>query len=269
VDVLFTLQQSLISAEAILGNLYNALDPGSVPAKVFWFCGGHGVCNDTGNIEGGVPAIQTTKLLADGLAWLDRYVNDNPGPADLIPNFQFYDQLNRYSSSTLMPYEPGFNDRTPIEEIADGGLLPIIPFFGGSNGLGDLPYSLGGGAVAANAINIQVEVPVGTQVVGAPTVSFTYAGLGTTRAVYAQVVNNATGLVLGNVVTPLAVTLDGRERTQTFTLSDIVFTYDPTLAGEGLTVQITSSATAFENLTSFGLMNISNVQVTMPNRTTV
>ena len=126
-----------------------------------------------------------------------------------------------------------------------------------------------GGAVAANAINIPVEVPVGTQVVGAPTVTFTYAGLGTTRAVYAQVVNNATGLVLGNVVTPLAVRLDGREHTQTFTLSDIVFTSDPLLASEGLTVQITSSALAFENLTSFGLMNISNVTVAMPNRTAV
>ena len=269
VDVLFPLQQSLISAEAILGNLYNALVPGSVPAKVFWFCGGHGVCNDTGNIEGGVPAIQTVRLLADGLAWLDRYVNGNPGPADLIPNFQFYDQLNTYYDSTLLPYETGFNDLSPIGGISDGGLLPIIPIFGGSNGLGDLPYSLGGGAVAANAINIPVEVPVGTQVVGAPTVTFTYAGLGTTRAVYAQVVNNATGLVLGNVVTPLAVRLDGREHTQTFTLSDIVFTSDPLLASEGLTVQITSSASAFENLTSFGLMNISNVTVAMPNRTAV
>jgi hypothetical protein len=32
-------------------------------------------------------------------------------------------------------------------------------------------------------------------------------------------------------------------------------------------VQITSSATAFAN-SSFGLINISNVQVTLPNRTT-
>ena len=43
-------------------------------------------------------------------------------------------------------------------------------------------------------------------------------------------------------------------------------TYYPEGEG-GLTVQITSSATAFENFTSFGLMNISNVSVTMPNRT--
>jgi hypothetical protein len=32
-------------------------------------------------------------------------------------------------------------------------------------------------------------------------------------------------------------------------------------------VQITSSASAFANLTSYGLMTISNVSVTMPNRT--
>ena len=263
VDVLFPLQQSLISAEAILGNLYNALDPGSVPAKVFWFCGGHGVCNDPVDFD-----AQAARLLADGLNWLDQYVAGTGSLATAIPNFQWIDQLGDYYASPYLPYESAFNDEPDIGGIADGGLLPIIPFFGGSNGLGDLPYSLGGGAVAANAINIPVAVPIGTQVVGAPTVSFTYAGLGTTRAVYAQVVNNATGLVLGNVVTPLAVILDGRERTQTFDLSDIVYTYDPEGEG-GLTVQITSSATAFENLTSFGLMNISNVTVTMPNRTTV
>lgn len=261
VDVLFPLQQSLISAQAILGNLYNALVPGSVPAKVFWFCGGHGVCNDPVDFD-----AQAARLLADGLNWLDQYVAGTGSLATAIPNFQWIDQLGDYYASPYLPYESAFNDEPDIGGIADGGLLPIIPFFGGSNGLGDLPYSLGGGAVAANAINIPVAVPIGTQVVGAPTVSFTYAGLGTTRAVYAQVVNNATGLVLGNVVTPLAVILDGRERTQTFDLSDIVYTYDPEGEG-GLTVQITSSATAFENFTSFGLMNISNVSVTMPNRT--
>jgi len=260
VDVLFPLQQSLISAEAILGNLYNALAPGSVPAKVIWFCGGHGVCNDP------ISDLQAPTLRNSALAYLEQYVKGTGSAADAIPNFQWFDQLGGYHTSDYLPYESAFNDEPDIEGIADGGLLPIIPFFGGSNGLGDLPYSLGGGTVAANAINIPVAVPTGTQVVGAPTVSFTYAGLGTTRAVYAQVVNNATGLVLGNIVTPLPVILDGRERTQTFDLSDIVYTYDPEGEG-GLTVQITSSATAFENFTSFGLMNISNVTVTMPNRT--
>jgi ABC-2 type transport system ATP-binding protein len=48
-------------------------------------------------------------------------------------------------------------------------------------------------------------------------------------------------------------------------LSDIVYT-NASAAPSTLTVQITSSATAFENFTSFGLMNISDVSVTMPNR---
>jgi ABC-2 type transport system ATP-binding protein len=60
--------------------------------------------------------------------------------------------------------------------------------------------------------------------------------------------------------------LDGNQHTLTMDLSDIVYTNasaDPST----LTVQITSSATAFEDFTSFGLMSISDVSVTMPNRT--
>jgi len=97
-------------------------------------------------------------------------------------------------------------------------------------------------------------------------VSITYQGLGTTRAVFAQVVDDSTGRILGNVVTPVPVTLDGKQRTLTMDLSDIVYT-NASAAPSTLTMQITSSATAFENFTSFGLMNISDVSVTMPNRT--
>jgi ABC-2 type transport system ATP-binding protein len=217
------------------------------------------VCNDP------ISDLQAPTLRDNALAYLEQYVKDTGSAADAIPNFQWFDQLGNYYSSDLLPYEVGFNDGE-ITGMSDGGLLPIVPFIGGSNGLDGLPYSLGGGEVASNAINVPVTVGANTQVVGAPTVTFTYQGLGTTRAVFAQVVDNSTGQVLGNVVTPLPVILDGRERTQTFDLSDIVYTYGGTSNPGSLTVQITSSATAFENFTSFGLINISNVQVTMPNR---
>ena len=251
VDVLFPLRQSLDNAQAILGNGIN------VATKLTWFCGGHGICLDPVN-----PVQQTALLLSDGLAWLDQYVRG--GPVNAIPNFQWFDQLGNYNFSTLLPYEPLFNDLPDITATDAGGLLPIVPLLGGSNGTGGL-YGLGGGAAAKNAVNVAVTVPTGTQVVGAPTVSFTYQGLGTTRAVYAQIINDATGQVLGNVVTPVPVRLDGKTHTLTMDLSDIVYTYDPAGTG-GLTVQITSSATAFENFTSFGLMKISDVTVTLPNR---
>jgi len=254
VDVLFPLQQSLDSAQTILGNGFG------VPTKVIWFCGGHGVCLDP------IAAEQTFVLFASGVDWLNQYVAGTSELADVIPNFQWFDQLGGYYSSTLLPYESGFNDLADIGGISDGGFLPIVPILGGSNGTGGL-YGLGGGAPASNAINVPITVPVNTQVVGAPTLTFDYQGLGTSRAVFAQVVNNSTGQVLGNIVTPIPVTLDGQQRSVTMDLSDIVYTYGGTTTPGSLTVQITSSATAFENLTSFGLMTISNVSVTMPNRT--
>ena len=147
-------------------------------------------------------------------------------------------------------------------------MLGILPFsIGGSGpGAGTLPYSAGNASQAATGINVDVTVPAGTQVVGAPTVSFTYSGLGTARAVYAQVIDKSTGRVLGNTVTPIPVTLDGQLRTVSVPIGDIAYTYGGTTNPGQLTVQITGSATAFWN-SSWGTVNISNVNVALPNRT--
>jgi len=253
-EALFPLRQTLDNAEAILGNGFGTT------VKVAWFCGGHGVCLDPVNPD------QEAMLVADTLDWLAQYVKRTGTPADDIPNFQWFDQLGGYYFSDTLPNQFGFNNRPDITANSAGGLLPIVPVLGGSNSFFALPFSLGGGSVARNAINVPVTVGAGTQVVGAPAVSITYQGLGTSRAVFAQVVDDSTGLVLGNVVTPVPVMLDGRQHTLTMDLSDIVYTNAST-DSRTLTVQITSSATAFENFTSFGLMNISDVSVTMPNRT--
>jgi ABC-2 type transport system ATP-binding protein len=253
-EALFPLRQTLDNAETILGNGFGTT------VKVAWFCGGHGVCLDPVNPD------QKAMLLADTLNWLAQYVKRTGTPADDIPNFQWFDQLGGYYFSDILPNQSGFNNRPDITATSPGGLLPVVPLLGGSNSFFALPFSLGGGSVARNAINMPVTVGAGTQVVGAPTVSITYQGLGTTRAVFAQVVDDSTGRVLGNVVTPVPVILDGRQHTLTMDLSDIVYT-NASADSSTLTVQITSSATAFENFTSFGLMNISDVSVTMPNRT--
>ena len=253
-EALFPLRQTLDNAETILGNGFGTT------VKVAWFCGGHGVCLDPINPD------QEAMLVADTLDWLAQYVKRTGTPADDIPNFQWFDQLGNYYFADTLPYQPSFNNRPDITASSPGGLLPVVPLLGGSNSFFALPFSLGGGSVARNAINVPVTVGAGTQVVGAPTVSITYQGLGTTRAVFAQVVDDSTGLVLGNVVTPVPVTLDGKQHTLTMDLSDIVYT-NGSANPSTLTVQITSSATAFENFTSYGLMNISEVSVKMPNRT--
>jgi len=101
--------------------------------------------------------------------------------------------------------------------------------------------------------------------VGAPELTFTYSGLGTSRAVYAQIVDEQTGLVLGNIVTPIPVTLDGQTRTVSVALGQLAdIAYTAPSGGGTLTLQLVGTATPFENLTSIGAMNVSKMTLSLP-----
>ena len=87
----------------------------------------------------------------------------------------------------------------------DGGILAIVPVLGGSGPQtkAAFPVSLALGAKATDAINIEVPNPnpadteTKTYIVGAPTITMSYSGIGTSRNVYAQLVDDTTGRVLG------------------------------------------------------------------------
>lgn len=248
VDVLFPLQQGTASAETIVAN--------GVPFKMQWICTGHGKCNDPYG-----PA-QTQSMAEATAGWLKQYVKQE-GPVGL-PNFLWFDQKGKGFFSNYLPFQEGFNDLPDVVVEDDGGLLPLVPFVGGSG-----EWSLEGIVNGTDAWNsVKIDVPTetlktGTQVVGTPTVSFTYRGLGIGGAVYAQVVNKTTGLVLGNVVMPVPVTLNGMEHTVSADIGEIAYTVGE---GDQLEVQLAGFATAFFNV-PLGLINISDVTVTMPNRT--
>jgi ABC-2 type transport system ATP-binding protein len=260
VDVLFPLEQSLINA-GLLSEPAFVGDPTAI-TKVIWYCGGHGTC-----LPGqGDPTADDTWVMSQMLDWMNSYVkDDSTTPPEQV--FEWSDQTGAHWTSTTLPTDPGFTAYTFASQGA-GHLLPIIPVVGGSGpqNLVPLPYSLGDGSVATNAVNIQVTNPIAVgddpiNVVGAPTVTMTYSGIGTSQHVYAQVVDKNTGLVVGNLVTPLTVTLDGQTHTQTYQLNDIAYTMD---ANSDLEVQIVTSATPFLNLTQYGFINVGNVTVAMP-----
>ncbi|WP_144418386.1 CocE/NonD family hydrolase [Mycobacterium sp. EPa45] len=257
VDVLFTLQQAIDNAQTITANQWNT------PVKMIWFCGGHGVCLTNPDTADDNPNLAST------FAWLNYYVRDGHPPTSTpasIPNFQFTDQYGNWFKSDYLPTAGSALFDTPYEAVtgASGGTLGIVPIVGGSGPApqASIPYSLGLASTASNAINVAVPTQVGTKYVGAPTVSFQYQGLGTSRFVYAQLVDNKTGLVVGNLVTPVAVTLDGGIHTASVNMENIVYNVvDP---GDDLTLQITSSATAYERFTAFGVINISDIGLTLP-----
>ena len=255
VDALFPLDQSVLNAETITAN------PWGTPVKLGWFCGGHGACT-TGT--GATLQAQQVQLFADTLAWLDTYVAGDGSAADAVPVFQWWDQkVDRYTSD-LLPFEPGFNKPDPYTATDGGGTLGIFPIIGGS-GPGSsvaFPISLIFPTQAGNAINVGLTPATGEQIVGAPQLSFTYSGLGTSNAVYAQFIDNATGAIVGNNVTAVPVILDGRERTVSVSLNDIAYTVG---AGDSLTLQITDWSSIFFNA-GIGFVDISNIQIDLPLR---
>ena len=263
VDILFELDAASVNAQLILNQ-----NP-TVPVKTTWFCGGHGVCL----LPESKQEQQGNLIMNNTLQWLDAYVAGNSGAADSIPVFQWWDQTGQYNSSSLAPFDPAFTNPDPLTYGSSGGGLVLVPLLGGSGPSAasvppDVPnifstaFSLASGSPARNAVNLDLTVPVGTRIAGAPTLAFSYRGLGTSRAVYAQLVDNATGQVVGNIVTSVPVTLDGRERTVEIPLADIAYTvYSP---ADSLTLQITSSALPYANLTAFGFIDISDISLEVP-----
>jgi ABC-2 type transport system ATP-binding protein len=102
-------------------------------------------------------------------------------------------------------------------------------------------------AKAANAVDVDIATGARASVVaGAPQLRLTYRG--TVKAgerptrVFAQLVDGSTGLVLGNQITPIEVTLDGREHTTSVTLEMVAYTTKP---GRRLLLQVVATTVAY------------------------
>jgi ABC-2 type transport system ATP-binding protein len=241
VDTLFTLQEADANAQILLDN--------GVATKVLWFCGGHGVCsNDLFNTGGTLIEKRT-------IEWLDRYVKgDDSVPTG--PQFEWVDQRGQRLSTAsydLTPSDP------VVASSTNPRVLHLVPFLGAGGLLGVLPI---GSSRAINALNVTTPaVTTTTYVVGAPQLSFTYSGTGSGNHLYAQLVDNSTGQVLGNQVTPILVTLDGTERTVNVPLEMVAQTLKP---GQKVTLQLFSSSASYRAVGAVGEVTVSNIELSLP-----
>ena len=259
-DGLFPLEQSSINAELLAAN--------DVPVDVIWFCGGHGVClnpqQPAVGTEPGIYTLQGEVNMESTLDWLDKYVNGN----ELVPTgprFEWFDQKGDYHSSDLLPTDPAFYG-DPLVTESGGGSLLLQPVFGGSGAQTQppTPLLLSPALAAPALIAIDVAVPGPgsvTDIVGAPELTITYSGLGTSRHIYAQLVNDQTNRVLGNILTPVPVDLDGRTHTITMDLAEIAYTAEP---GDSLTLQLAGSTSVYADATQWGFIDVSDVRLALP-----
>ncbi len=183
-DTLFTLNEAITNYEVLKAN--------GVPAKMLWFCGGHGTC-----LTGSGPAGH---IEAAVVAWLKRYVGKD-ATADTGPAFEWLADDAQWRSTDAYPPAKA----APITATGSGTLV-----------LNPTDVASGSPVAASravNAVNVPVVASAAAQIAGAPRLTLTYSGTGTGTHVFAQLVDEARGVVAGNQATPIPVTLDGRPHT--------------------------------------------------------
>jgi ABC-2 type transport system ATP-binding protein len=254
VDTLFTPDEAILNYGILTGN--------DVPVKMLWFCGGHGVClTDEGD---------TQRVTEASFAWLERWVKGDT-TIDTGPVIDVIDQDGTAWTGDTWPPEPG-------EALtAEGtGTLPLVAE-GGARGI-QLDEGQGGilgGLVAditptraENAVSVTVEVDEDTLVLGAPELTLTYRGDvadgDRPMRLFAQLVDDENGVVVGNQITPFAVELDGQEHTVTVPLESVIHHLE---AGETLTLQVVATTGAYAEPRLGGDVSFTSVAVSLPTTT--
>ena len=250
VDTLFTLDEAMSNYDLLLET--------GVPTAMMWFCGGHGVClADPGD---------QSRLSERAIAWLDRYVKRDTS-VDTGPTFEFVDQNGASYTSGQFPQPAGApltaTGAGTLQLVADGGSGPSQAVSAG-NPLGGFVNPITP-AKATNAVDVTVTAPNDSMVVGAPQLTVTYSGTVAdgdrpTRA-FAQLVDDATGLVLGNQITPFEVILDGQQHTTTIPLEMVA---QHMTAGSSVTLQLVATTVAYAAPRLGGQVDFSSIQIALP-----
>lgn len=250
-DDLFTLDEAIAN--------YRVLHHDHVPVSMVWTCGGHGVCLS--------PAGDTSVATRATLAWLDRYLKGNRHQRT-GPVFTFVDQDGTSWSADRYPLPTSrtvtASGRGTLALRAGGGSGPATVPPGSTDPLGSIAGPVTP-ARAAHALDVPVALHRRGVVVGAPTLRLTYRGTVPPGArptrVFAQIVDDTSGLVLDNQITPVALTLDGRTHTATVPLETVVYRAEP---GARLTLQLVATTVAYAQPRLGGTVHFDHVSMSLP-----
>ncbi len=253
VDGLFTLDEAVAN--------YTTLRTAGTEVAMLWYCGGHGIClteeGDTGLVG------------ASAIAWLDRYVRGDSTAAP-VAGFATVDQFGTVHTAAEYPTA----DAPPLT-ASGSGTLDLVETGGSGPATASNDGGLGitAGVIlaitpgrATNAVNVAIPAPAAEAfVVGAPMLSLTYSGTvpagDRPTAVFAQLVDDTTGMVVGNQITPIPLVLDGTEHTLDIPLETVAHLLQP---GSSLTLQLVATTVAYAQPQLGGSVVFSNISITLP-----
>jgi hypothetical protein len=113
-------------------------------------------------------------------------------------------------------------------------------------------------------VNIKLATPpAGTELVGEPTLTITYSGTASQpdARVYAQIIHDQTSRPLGNEITPVPVTLDGKTHTASFSLEAVAADAG---GADTYTLQITDGSSMYFAAREAGAITFSKASVSIP-----
>ncbi len=261
VDSLFTLRQSLA--------IHDALTANAVPTAVVWYCGGHGNCP----VE-----IDDAWMQAVTVAWFDRYVRRRTD-APTVPSWTVTDQTGRRWTS-----EHGLDRDEELVGTGSGMLAltnssrsgPAPPTDTTAAGMANVMRLIAPSVVDSEyAIEVDVAVDPDTLIVGAPRIRMSCRGttsgdsprgdsapVGSAPSrVFAQLVDPASGAVVGGQITPVAIELDGRHRTYDVELEAVVW---HSVTESVLRLQIVATASLFTTPQLGGNLACDAIDVRLP-----
>jgi ABC-2 type transport system ATP-binding protein len=249
VDTLFT------PAEALTN--HRTLRDAGVPTAMVWFCGGHGSCS--------THEPSTEQVTEATFAWLDRWVKGDES-VELPTGLTVVDQDGTWwhvdDPDDAELVEAGSGSGTL--ELAEGsGAGPIV-----------LPESddLLAGLVeplttdpAEEALEVELTVPDGGLVLGAPRLSLRYSGTvedgDRPVRVFGQLVDPATDTVVGHQVAPIELVLDGTDQSAEVDLEVVVHELEP---GDRLVLQLVATTVAYATPRLGGEVTFETIEVSLP-----
>jgi ABC-2 type transport system ATP-binding protein len=253
VDTLFSLDEAITN--------YESLRERGVPTAMVWFCGGHGTCLSS-------DARKDHRFNTASFAWLDHYLKGDRS-VKLGPSLDVVDQDGKrwvgagYPVAQAHPVVATGSGELGLE--AKGGSGPVTVKTRPGDTLGGLVTGITP-AKATNAVDVKIDPgKVDALAIGAPVLSVTYEGTVAdgpepVRA-FAQLVDDDTGLVVGNQITPFKLTLDGVSRTATVPLEVIAQHLRP---GHTLTLQLVATTVAYSTPRLGGQVGFEQIRIELP-----
>jgi ABC-2 type transport system ATP-binding protein len=248
VDTLFDLNQGHRN--------YVALKRNQIPLKMMWYCGGHGICNVGSDGSGGFIA-GSARVAKRQLAWFDRYLK---GERDVRtgPTFEWIDQNGEWHGSGGYPLKHlGY-----LKGTSAGGAVPLVPGTNPTSGI-----LIQANPDPAAPIRVPIDAKGGEEVVGAPTLRFTYSAtaVSTTRTdglthIFGQIVDKERNVVVGNQATPIRIKLDGKEhrvRAQLTRIANVA-------PSAGFELQLVGQSDLFDAQRALGAVSISDLEARLP-----